>query len=301
VPDAIDNSWGDAERVAALARAITAEDAQLFYQIAINGRRDMGFAPDPRSGFEMLLLRMLAFRPAAVIDESIDVAQLQPVPSASAKDSNSAAAEVGDPAKKPRELTREAAPSAPPVSPVQAPAEGERAISGGVAAIAQNTASQATAVAVAATAEASPVPVNRPRADRLPAGVALQPAAENWPQLLAQLDLRGMVQNVAANMELVSVAADQLEFVLDSDNASLFNPGQRDKIALALTHYLGRDVAVSITIGQPAGETPAMRQARAARERQQQAVVEIENDPRLQALITRFDGELDIHSIAPLD
>jgi DNA polymerase-3 subunit gamma/tau len=47
-----------------LARALTAEDVQLFYQTAIIGRRDLVLAPDPRTGFEMTLLRMIAFRPA---------------------------------------------------------------------------------------------------------------------------------------------------------------------------------------------------------------------------------------------
>lgn len=47
----------------ALAAAIAPEQAQLFYQIAITSRRDLGLAPDPRLGFEMALLRMLAFRP----------------------------------------------------------------------------------------------------------------------------------------------------------------------------------------------------------------------------------------------
>src|ERR1700756_666994 len=47
-----------------LAKAIAPEDVQLFYQTAITGRRDLGLAPDPRSGFEMTLLRMIAFRPA---------------------------------------------------------------------------------------------------------------------------------------------------------------------------------------------------------------------------------------------
>ena len=78
-PDAIDNSWGDAERVAEIARADSAEDAQLFYQIALNGKRDIGLAPDPRAGFEMVMLRMLAFRPAAVIDDSLGPADLQVV------------------------------------------------------------------------------------------------------------------------------------------------------------------------------------------------------------------------------
>jgi DNA polymerase-3 subunit gamma/tau len=47
-----------------LARALSPEDVQLFYQTAIIGRRDLGLAPEPRTGFEMTLLRMIAFRPA---------------------------------------------------------------------------------------------------------------------------------------------------------------------------------------------------------------------------------------------
>jgi len=46
-----------------LAKAISPEDAQLYYQIALGGRRDLNMAPEPRIGFEMTLLRMLAFRP----------------------------------------------------------------------------------------------------------------------------------------------------------------------------------------------------------------------------------------------
>jgi DNA polymerase-3 subunit gamma/tau len=53
----------DAE-LARLAGSLPAEDVQLFYQIAILGRRDLHLAPDPRSGAEMTLLRMLSFRPA---------------------------------------------------------------------------------------------------------------------------------------------------------------------------------------------------------------------------------------------
>src|SRR6185312_11703724 len=48
-----------------LAQAISPEDVQLYYQTAIIGRRDLALAPDPRTGFEMALLRMVAFRPQA--------------------------------------------------------------------------------------------------------------------------------------------------------------------------------------------------------------------------------------------
>ncbi|MET0081977.1 MAG: DNA polymerase III subunit gamma/tau [Sedimenticola sp.] len=63
VPDAVDNSAGDEEQVRDLANRLSAEDVQLFYQIGLMGQRDLPLAPDPRVGFEMVLLRMLAFRP----------------------------------------------------------------------------------------------------------------------------------------------------------------------------------------------------------------------------------------------
>jgi DNA polymerase-3 subunit gamma/tau len=53
----------DAE-LAELAESLSPEDVQLFYQTALIGRRDLHLAPDPRSGAEMTMLRMLAFRPA---------------------------------------------------------------------------------------------------------------------------------------------------------------------------------------------------------------------------------------------
>jgi DNA polymerase-3 subunit gamma/tau len=53
----------DAALLTQLAQAITPEDAQLYYQITLAGRRDLNMAPEPRIGFEMTLLRMLAFRP----------------------------------------------------------------------------------------------------------------------------------------------------------------------------------------------------------------------------------------------
>jgi DNA polymerase-3 subunit gamma/tau len=60
---AADPSWGDLQSLQELASLVHAEDVQLFYEIALRGQRDLYLAPDPRSGFEMILLRMLAFRP----------------------------------------------------------------------------------------------------------------------------------------------------------------------------------------------------------------------------------------------
>jgi DNA polymerase-3 subunit gamma/tau len=62
-PDALPDDTPERERVLALAKAIDAEDAQLYYQIAIHGRQDLPLAPDEYAGFAMALLRMLAFAP----------------------------------------------------------------------------------------------------------------------------------------------------------------------------------------------------------------------------------------------
>ncbi|MBV6288895.1 DNA polymerase III subunit gamma/tau [Pseudomonas aegrilactucae] len=68
LPEAVDNGQGDRDRVLALAGALPAEDVQFYYQMGLIGRRDLPLAPDPRGGFEMVLLRMLAFRPADTLD-----------------------------------------------------------------------------------------------------------------------------------------------------------------------------------------------------------------------------------------
>jgi DNA polymerase-3 subunit gamma/tau len=68
LPEAVDNSHGDRERIMQLAQQLPSEDVQLFYQTALLGRRDLPLAPDPRAGFEMVLLRMLAFKPQGVME-----------------------------------------------------------------------------------------------------------------------------------------------------------------------------------------------------------------------------------------
>lgn len=70
-PAAIDNQKGDRDALLLLAQNSAPEDVHLYYQIAIKAKPEMAFAPSERAGFEMALLRMLAFSqtPAANIGE----------------------------------------------------------------------------------------------------------------------------------------------------------------------------------------------------------------------------------------
>ena len=76
VPAAIDNSLGDQAQIQALAGKVRAEEIQLYYQIALTGRRDLPMSPNPREALEMCLLRMLAFRP--VDQRPIDAPPVKP-------------------------------------------------------------------------------------------------------------------------------------------------------------------------------------------------------------------------------
>ena len=77
-----DEESPDLARLRELAEAITPEDVQLYYQFALLGRRDLPFAPDPRTALEMTLLRMLAFRPTG---DALATPALTPTASASAR------------------------------------------------------------------------------------------------------------------------------------------------------------------------------------------------------------------------
>ena len=64
IPTALDHDL-DNEAILALSAKFSAEDVQLYYQIGLVGQKDLDLAPDPRSGFEMVMLRMLIFKPEA--------------------------------------------------------------------------------------------------------------------------------------------------------------------------------------------------------------------------------------------
>jgi DNA polymerase-3 subunit gamma/tau len=76
IPTAIDHDF-DSDMIAALSSRLTPEDVQLFYQIGLVGQRDLDLAPDPRSGFEMVMLRMLTFKPVTLEQTSVKSAPNQ--------------------------------------------------------------------------------------------------------------------------------------------------------------------------------------------------------------------------------
>ncbi|MCO1668796.1 DNA polymerase III subunit gamma/tau [Pseudomonas aeruginosa] len=188
LPEAIDNGQGDRERVLALAQALPAEDVQFYYQMGLIGRRDLPLAPDPRSGFEMVLLRMLAFRPAdadgaprtPLKDLGISKATTDPAnsPVAGAASSAPVAAVVAA-------APAVAAPVEPPAAPAAAPSAPPAAVEARVAeAVVEEPAAAAEVVdlpweepapSLAAEPEPEPLAVEAPSA---PPAVAVEAVVE---------------------------------------------------------------------------------------------------------------------------
>lgn len=130
LPEAVDNSHGDRERIMQLAQQLPSEDVQLFYQTALLGRRDLPLAPDPRAGFEMVLLRMLAFKPQGVMEVPTQAppqstSPIKPVVAATSVAPVAAPAPADTPPTVP-------APVAPPVSPVTVPVASTPAVNSAV-------------------------------------------------------------------------------------------------------------------------------------------------------------------------
>ena len=128
LPEAVDNGQGDRERVLELARVLPSEDVQFYYQMGLIGRRDLPLSPDPRSGFEMVLLRMLAFRPAdthdapRVVLKPLGISQATADPATNPVAGTALAAPASDPVANPPASLSAPAVEAPPTVPVSAPA-----------------------------------------------------------------------------------------------------------------------------------------------------------------------------------
>ncbi|CAK1824644.1 DNA polymerase III subunit tau [Vibrio crassostreae] len=86
LPSTLDKAQPDAEKLELLSKALSPQDIQLYYQIVLKGREDLPLSPTARVGIEMVVLRMLAFRPAEqAVATVISTQSISPAPAAQAQ------------------------------------------------------------------------------------------------------------------------------------------------------------------------------------------------------------------------
>lgn len=291
VPEATDNSFGDGDRVTDLAARLAAENVQLFYQMALNGRRDLPLAPDPRSGFEMVLLRMLAFMPAGI-------AQLpQGNVQNSALVNNSASVEAPQPVKKPEPVAQpQAAVERPVVKDVA-----ETVIEPVLEPVVESL--QASVVQDIASEPVPELSGEESASNLLSESTAitlaeLSPAT--WNQLFERLGFGGVVGNIASHCVLQHIDGDKVILDLDESNATLFSDSYTARIQEHLSVTLNAPLKLTINVKPVQVETPAGRKTRLIKQRRQQALVDLNNDPNVQTLINDFAAVLVEDSVEPV-
>ena len=231
VVHALENRAADLESDAELlelARRISPEACQLYYQIALTGRRDLAMSPDPEAGFEMTLIRMLAFRPAAAerMAEGDQVGDVAPVVAST------------------------------PVPVVDAPA-----------------------------------PVAPPD--------DLHPRELDWHRVVDELDVVGMVRELARNSAIIVHDDQVIELVVAPQFEKLAARRQVDALQTALRAKLGRELTLTVTIERDDSlTTPSQQQVAADAERKRQVEAELEHDPNVQAMRVAFDATIEEVSVA---
>jgi DNA polymerase-3 subunit gamma/tau len=295
------------DTIAAYAKRISPEDIQLFYQILLNAKRDMALAPDPLTGMEMLLLRLLAFRPVnddtVLTDSSRVTIETRPL-------SAQAEQELSEAKQEPKQA------QPPPVDK-----SGEVHVTKKPAAVsdrAQANTPLPTDVPQENRSPAEPAGLSEPAED-LPSndesGAApFDPAGLNpvsWCEIFSRLPLSGVVRAIAGHcvpLKAMSGASCHIEFALQDSDALLYKEEHSERLATSLSIFCGCSVKVSVRIvddwvacGLPADiETPAMYKQRLLDERQEQAMVAVQQDENIQTLLEVFDGEVDMDSVVPV-
>ena len=356
VPAALADDVPEREDILRLSGLFDAEEVQLFYQIAVHGRNELGLAPDEYAGFSMTLLRMLAFRPGiggaeakpvARVTTPVQAAPAAPVarPAAAAQPAPAATAAAParptgalSPARAALEAARNAGKPQPAASVARAPSPPVQAAAPAPAAAsvppwednppppapewgefdsAPAAAQKKTELKPAADAFGGDTAVMEEEAPAAPAMPAEPPAPRakplsavpmpalnwdgDWPALAASLPLRGVVQQLAQQSELLQcednggAVSIHLRIPLDT----LRSAGAVDKLAAALTERFGKTTRVSTEIGSV--ELTANAQAVADREaRLRQAEENLQRDPFVQAMMREFGATIVPGSIKPI-
>jgi DNA polymerase-3 subunit gamma/tau len=145
---------------------------------------------------------------------------------------------------------------------------------------------RASAPHAMATTVARDAGVAMPAPAAIPAAPAMSLLPENWKSIVEQLGLTALAGQLAANCALVGRQGAQVKLLLDARGVSMRNRATEDKLAAALSRYLGEPVKLSIETGtqEAAAATPARERDRQADERLAQARAALESDPNIQAL-----------------
>ncbi|WP_045726964.1 DNA polymerase III subunit gamma/tau [Xanthomonas sp. GPE 39] len=304
---------------APLAERLRPEIVQLWYQMALNGRRDLYLAPSPRAGFEMAVLRMLAFRPANAAALPATSAAGAPAQGRDGAAATASAASVAS-SSIPSAITPSASNMSSTPTPTPTPVHTSPNASASAldppwdppaSPPARSSASAAPMPTVtrppfasAAAADTVPPPAEATRASSSAAVGARGSlhSTEDWLVLVADCGLTGPSRQLAANAAFVSHAEGVLRLSLSPGFEYLQSERSLGELADALAETLGQRPKIVIESGIAVDtETLHERSHRQRGERQNAAEAAFLNDPAVQALMQQQGARVVPDSIRPYD
>jgi len=289
-PDFRDPERADWDSLVERAGRISPEDAQLYYQIAITGRRDLGIAPDPRTGLEMTLLRMLAFRPA----------DSQPGSGPDAVPGGISGSRSGQPVS--------AAATAPVRTPQSAsvPGNGDAAKAARAAFNALTETStggnikSTTPATPANQAKANKITQPAVRTEQNEAQPEPQEAGTDWASLQTSLKLSGAVRELARNLQFESANQDRWKFLVPYTLRHLGSKSVVQSLQTALSDRLGHAVMLDLhTASRPLKSVAATAEA-AEVNRKSEAERAISEDPTVKQIKEEFGAKIVPDSVQPI-
>ena len=255
----------DGVDVDALAAQLRPELVQLWYQMALNARRDLSLAPSARAGFEMAMLRMLAFRPGQGGTQAVASGSgtSRVTSAAGARAALAVEAASGIPTSPAPPASVRSADSPPP--PVREP---------------------------------SPPPAPVARAEEVH---TVRIDAERWLELVSGSKLHGPARLLAAHAGFIAYNAGVLQLSLAPADEHLKAPNLVRQLGEALAAALGDMPQIRFEIAETSAETLHQRSTRERDVRQVAAESAFLADPGVQQLINRHGATLVPDSIRPFD
>jgi DNA polymerase-3 subunit gamma/tau len=258
IPDAAGE--GDAELLG-LSGRLAAEDVQLWYQMAVTGRRDLSLAPTPRVGFEMALLRMLAFAPVNTTAGTSARAPATALSGAPRTTTPASQRAVSD-ASRPQVTTPQPVASNPQAALPEPPRESSAAA---------------------------------------PSRSGGTHGTDDWAELIERAELRGPVGQLARHASLVAIEDRLVRLALKPAHEHLAVGPMQAQLEQRLGAALGREVKVKFERDSGGAESPADQRVRVDSARRSAAADAVHGDPFVQALVDTFGARVIPESVRPND
>ena len=110
-----------------------------------------------------------------------------------------------------------------------------------------------------------------------------------------------MTQLVASHCTLESMEDNKINLMLNTDQAAMLNDRVKTRIADALSQYFDKKIKLSITVGENSTETPAEKQEKDSKAKQDEAVETLTSDPNVKNIMSTFGAKLNVDSIKTND